>query len=64
MLILLFYMDTLNKLAGYEDLMFKDPRISSKTPQPKRKFSEDVEKKIEPMKDKGVYFIGVNNVFI
>ena len=53
-------MDTLLKLAGYDDLQYKESKlISSKTPQPKRKFSGDVEKKIEPMKVKGVYFIGV-----
>ena len=53
-------MDTLSKLVGYDDLMNKDQKISSKTPQPKRKFSEDVEKKFEQMKYKEVYFIGVN----
>ena len=54
-------MDTLLKLSGYEDLKFHDSKlISSKTPQPRRKFSEEVEKKIEPMKDRAVYFIGVN----
>jgi hypothetical protein len=52
-------MDTLSKLVGYEGLRTIDPKSSSKTPQPKRKFSEDIEKKIEPLKDKGVYIIGV-----
>lgn len=52
-------MDTLYKLAGYEELMSTDSKVSSKTPQPRRKFSEEVEKKIEPMKNKELYFIGV-----
>ena len=56
-------MDTLNKLSGgYDDLQYKElSKLMSKTPQPKRKFSEDVEKKIEPMRSKSnwPYFIGV-----
>ena len=52
-------MDTLSRLAGYEDLMSLDSKVNSRTPQPKRKFSEELERKIEPMKDKGVYLIGV-----
>ena len=57
-------MDTLNKLIGtYEGLQSHDndlTRLPSKTPQPiKRKFSEDVEKKIEPLRDRSAYLIGV-----
>jgi hypothetical protein len=52
-------MDTLIRLSDYDDLMNTDSKFSSKTPQPRRKFSEEVEKKIEPMKNKELYFIGV-----